>query len=153
MPLPLLDLSPYIHETRIHFFSAAVDKSTALDRLATLAAKDDKITDKEAFRCAIFEREEVSSTGIGKGVAVPHAKLDSNQGFSITIGICPGGIDYQASDEAPVHVLLMIAANDEERRAYLQLLATVANLLKQESIYQALCEANDSQSVLAALKS
>ena len=151
MAVPLLDLSSYIHESRIHFFQDPVEKQGALQALATLAGEDETVTDKEAFCQAIFEREEVSSTGIGCGVAVPHAKIDSNKGFSITVGICAPGIDYAASDGEPVHVLFMIAATDQQRKAYLQLLATVAHMLKKESVYKALCEATDAACVIDIL--
>ena len=151
MAVPLLDLTPFIHSTRIHFFKETVEKKSALKTLADLAGQDANVTDNEAFCRAIFEREEVSSTGIGCGVAVPHAKIETNNGFSITIGICPAGIDYGATDGESVHVLFMIAATDQQRKAYLQLLATVAHLLKQESVYQALCNAQDADSVIALL--
>ncbi len=151
MPLPLLDLKPYINAGRIIFFNDAIDKREALEQLAARAAEDEAVTDTEAFRQAIFEREEVSSTGIGKGVAVPHAKIETNKGFGITIGISKSGIEYDASDAQPVHVLFMIAATDQERKAYLQLLATVANLLKQPDIYEGLCNAASADDVLSAL--
>lgn len=151
MPLPLLELKPYVAASRIIFFEEPVLKHDVLEQLSSCAAEDETVTDTEAFRNAIFEREEVSSTGIGRGVAVPHAKIETNTGFSITIGIARHGIDYDASDEQPVYVLFMIAATDQERKAYLQLLATVAKLLKQESVYSALCDASDPQDVLAAL--
>ena len=151
MAVQLLDLVPYLDSTRIHFFTSPVEKPSALQTLATLAGEDRVVTDKDAFTKAIFEREEVSSTGIGCGVAVPHAKIDTNTGFSITVGICSEGLDYQATDGDPVHVLFMIAASDQQRKAYLQLLATVAHVLKQESVYQALCQATESAQVLDIL--
>lgn len=151
MPHAPLDLIPFLSSTRILFLGDSISKDQVLEQMASNAAEDHSVTDPEAFRLAIFEREEVSSTGIGKGVAVPHAKLASNNGFSITIGISTSGIDYHASDDQPVHVLFMIAANDTDRREYLRLLATVAATLKCEDTFRQLCNASNSKQILDIL--
>ncbi len=146
-----MDLSPFVHSSRVLFFDQAISKPEALEQLAQCTAQAPEITDTTAFRNAIFEREQVSSTGIGKGVAVPHAKIESNNGFTICIGIARHGIEYDAIDDLPVHVLIMIAATDKERKTYLQVLATVANQLKQQSVYEQLCTASSADAVFAAL--
>ena len=146
-----MDLSSFIHSTRIMFFDKTITKPQALEQLSACAAQAPEITDTVAFRNAIFQREQVSSTGIGKGVAVPHAKIETNNGFTITIGISKKGIQYDAIDALPVHVLFMIAATDQERKTYLQLLATVANQLKQQSVYEKLCKSDCPDAVFAAL--
>ena len=70
---------------------AGMSKRCPLRILAQTTAGEPSITKKDDFVRAIFEREEVSSTGIGGGIAVPHAKLTFNLDFVITIGICPDG--------------------------------------------------------------
>ena len=112
------------------------DRSPA--QLATATASDPSITEKDSFVQAIFEREEVSSTGVGGGIAVPHAKLPFNLDFVITVGICRGGIDFKAKDGAPVSILIMIAAPESERTTYLRVLATVAAMLKNKELVESL---------------
>lgn len=130
---------------------AGITKAQALRTLAVTTAGDPSITEKDAFIQAIFEREEVSSTGVGGGIAVPHAKLPYNLDFVITIGICAEGIDFAAKDGEPVSILIMIAAPESERTAYLRVLATVAAILKKSSVVTALRAAKDSESAIACL--
>ena len=152
MPQPLLDLSPFLSNQGILFLENGTDKQQALEQLAATAAQGENVTDPDAFRLAIFEREQVSSTGIGKGVALPHAKLPSNTGFSITIGISSSGIAYDASDDKDVYVIFMIAASDKDRKEYLRLLATVASTLKNENSFLQLQNTSSAQEVLDLLK-
>lgn len=128
-----------------------LDKPAVLQRLAECCARDASITQPRAFIRAIFEREEVSSTGVGGGVAVPHAKLSFNLDFVIAVGVSASGIDYAAKDGEPVHIVVMIAAPESERTTYLRVLATIAAQLKRAEVLQAIRQADNAQAVITAL--
>lgn len=145
---PLVDLSAYLASERIVFLDPGIDKAAALHRLAAVTARSCDVGDTERFEQAIFEREEVTSTGIGHGIAVPHAKLDCITGISITIGLAPEPIPFDAPDGEPVDILVMIAACDSDRQNYLRLLATVAALLKRPAFQRALHAAQQPDEVL-----
>ena len=147
----LIDLSTYLHPQRVIMLESGITKDQALRTLATATANEPSITEKDAFIQAIFEREEVSSTGVGGGIAVPHAKLPFNLDFVITIGICPDGIDFNAKDGEPVAILIMIAAPESERTAYLRVLATVAAMLKNREIVESLRLAQTGQEAIVCL--
>jgi mannitol/fructose-specific phosphotransferase system IIA component (Ntr-type) len=151
LPSHPVDLASLLAPERICFFPGPIDKAEAIERMAALTASAPAVTDPEAFTQAIFEREQVTSTGIGNGVAVPHAKLPSIKGFAIAIGIAAQGIDFGASDGKPVNELIMIGANDQERREYLQILATVAALMKRPDIRERLRTAPDAETVIHIL--
>ena len=135
---PQLDLTPYLAADRILFLDDGCSKADALQTLAERTGQHDNVRDADAFVRAIFEREEVSSTGIGGGIAVPHAKIPTNDGFTISIGISRSGLDFCAKDGEPVHVVVMIAASDREREAYLKVLASVASRLKRQELCTAM---------------
>ncbi|MFW5828846.1 MAG: PTS sugar transporter subunit IIA, partial [Planctomycetota bacterium] len=116
--------------------------------LAACIAEAPGIREPQAFHQAIMEREAIGSTGIGRGVAIPHCKLPSIEGFIIGIGIAATGIDYGSPDNKPVRLLVMIGATDQERRDYLRLLATVAGLLKDPAILDALIACRDPERVV-----
>ena len=103
-----VDLSPYMSEERILFLPPDCDKSTALTRLAQLLGIAPILVTLRAFLQAIFDREQVSLTGIGNGLAVPHAKLPCVDDFMIAVGICPEGIEFAATDGKPVQILLRL---------------------------------------------
>jgi len=151
LPRPhLVDLSDHLQPERIHFFDEGTGKGAALEHLANDLAEEPAIGDGEAFVAAIFERERVSSTGIGNGIAVPHAKLPTIEGFALAVGLSRHGIAFDAKDGEPVRIVVMIAASDQEREAYLRVLATVASILKREAVCDAILDAGDPQEVIAA---
>ncbi|MFW5829641.1 MAG: PTS sugar transporter subunit IIA [Planctomycetota bacterium] len=147
-PVTLVDLRPLLDPARICFFPDPVDKRSALTQLAHVTAAAPAIGDEAAFTRAIFEREEVSPTAIGGGVAVPHAKLPSITGFVVSIGIAQHGIDYGLGEADTVNELIMIGANDRERKEYLRILAAVAALMKRSSIRDGLRQARSADEVI-----
>ena len=152
LPKPqLVDLRQYTTLDRVRFLPAGTDKATALTLLAEDCSQAEAVHDPAAFSAAIFEREQVSSTGIGNGIAVPHAKLPSVDTFTIAIGICPDGLDFAARDDQDVSIIIMIAASDQDRDIYLRVLATVASQLKCEQRRARLAAATDASTALDAL--
>ncbi len=151
VPGALVDLQKYITTERIVFLPNGMNKDDALKVLVHKTAEYDTVTDPIAFESAIFEREEVSSTGIGNGIAVPHTKLPSINGFTLTIGISEEGIPFAANDGQDVHVFVMIAATNQERQHYLKILASVAATLKYEGVFTSLIQSNSAEDVVALL--
>ena len=149
----LLDLSAYLAPERICFLGRELGKQVVLEQLAALAGQCPAVSDPAAFKAAIFDRERVSSTGIGGGIAVPHAKIPSVRGFTMTVGVCRDGIEFQAKDQRPVRIIVMIAATDRERDTYLKVLATVATTLKRPGVVEAVLAAEDAPTVIGALTS
>lgn len=147
----LYDLTTCVSPERVCFLPAGINKNEALKQLAHCTAKHTAITDRDAFVTAIHERELVSSTGIGGGIAVPHAKLPSITDFVITVGICPSGMPFDAKDNKNVRLLVMIAASDQERENYLRVLATVAARLKNNQRCKQLVAASNASTVIRLL--
>jgi mannitol/fructose-specific phosphotransferase system IIA component (Ntr-type) len=108
------------------------DKAGALDELIKVMGTADEIVDKEAFRKAILAREKLLSTGIGLGLAVPHAKVNGVKGIVMAVGRSKAGIHYDSIDGNPVHLVVMIGAGEEQRDTYIRLLAELIALLKDE---------------------
>ncbi len=91
-----------------------------------------KIEDEEAFYQAIIEREKIVSTGIGMGVAIPHAKLPAYDQFFIALGILQRPVDWHALDGAPVRLVFMIGGPDDKQTEYLQILSSLTQAIKDE---------------------
>lgn len=136
-----IDLGSYVAAERVLVVDHALGKRDLLTRLVDLTTAHPWVTDRAAFSKAIFEREDVTSTGIGGGVAVPHARLASVVGFVITLAVIPGGVDFLAQDGKPIRVAVMIAATDQDRKSYLRVLATVAARLKDPTRVPAMLSA------------
>ncbi len=85
-------------------------KDEAIDKMVALHAGAGNLNDAETYKGAILARESQSSTAIGEGIAVPHAKSDSVKVPGLAAITVPGGVDYGAPDGMPSDILFMIAA-------------------------------------------
>ncbi len=140
MTLPQVNLADYLSVERI-FKLRPCDKEECLEALVSVLSKASQIEDPDALLKAILEREKFLSTGIGFGIAVPHAKIPSVSGFVMALGICADGIPYDSMDEKPVHICVMIAGPDGQQEQYLRILAKVTLLLRNEEVRQKLLSA------------
>jgi mannitol/fructose-specific phosphotransferase system IIA component (Ntr-type) len=148
---PLVDLAPFLSPERVVFLTGSPSKRDALLYLAEVTAAHFPPKDRAAYVKAIFEREDVTSTGIGNGVAIPHARLPTLSGCVVSVAIALGGIDFAARDQLPVRLVVMIAARDRDRAEHLRVLASVAARLQDEALRRRLLEAHDAQAVIEAL--
>lgn len=126
------DLNDILDESRIIDLKSE-DKEGALMELIEVICTSPLITDKKEFQGAIFEREKIISTGLGIGVAVPHVKIASVKDFVAALGRSFKGIDFQALDDKPVHIIVMIGASDKQAGEYLKVLARIIQILKDKN--------------------
>lgn len=99
-----------LKESAISLHTSASSKEDVINKLINLHEKSGNLSDVEVYRKAIYAREEQSSTAIGEGIAVPHAKSDSVKQPGLSAVTLDGGVDYQAFDGKPSDILFMIAA-------------------------------------------
>ena len=111
------------------------------------------VKDEDKFIEAINERERVESTGIGRGIAIPHARTDAAEGLAVAFGRSSEGIDFDSLDNKPVHLFFMIACGENITKGHLQVLARIARLCKNEKMKDALMKARDSKEVMGFVKS
>ena len=122
-------------------------KAEALEELIAVICKASEITSGEEFREAIFNREKIVSTGIGLGIAVPHAKIASVTDFVAAVGISREGIEFDAIDDKPVHLMVMIGASEKQKDQYVKVLAGVVVLLKNEQVRKAILATRSPEEV------
>jgi PTS system nitrogen regulatory IIA component len=130
----------------------ATTKEEALRRLAAVVATCPDVTDGAKLLAAIHEREKIMSTGIGLGIAIPHAKIPSVKDFVVGFAKIDQGIDFNSLDAKPVHFVVMIAGPDNQQERYLQLLARITLKLKDAGVRRRLAEARTVDDILAALR-
>jgi nitrogen PTS system EIIA component len=130
----------------------ATTKEEALRRLAAVVATSPDVTDGAKLLAAIHEREKIMSTGIGLGIAIPHAKIPSVKDFVVGFAKIDQGIDFNSLDGKPVHFVVMIAGPDHQQERYLQLLARITLKLKDSGVRRRLAEARTVDDILTALR-
>ncbi len=108
-------------------------KDEALRTLLELVTRSQAVKDPAALRNAMFSREVIMSTGVGYGVALPHAKIPAVDSFVLALGISHDGIPYNGIlDDDPVRLIVMIAGPDRSQDGYLKLLSTLMKFIKSE---------------------
>lgn len=108
---------------------------------------------KQNFFEAVISREKIVSTGIGNGVAIPHAKLDDLNDFILAIGIHKQeGIDWNSLDDMPVKVIFLIGGPSLDQKKYLKILSHLTMLLKEERFRKALFFYKDPEEILKIFK-
>jgi len=106
-------------------------KVAVLREMCEVACRDGDSPTHEQALSAMLEREALGSTGIGDGVAIPHAKIPDLDELRIVLGLSRKGVEFDASDGAPVHLLFLIAAPVASKsRDHLQVLARLARMVR-----------------------
>ncbi len=112
----------------------ATTKDEALREMVSAAAESDAVSDEEALLEAVRAREKILSTGIGLGIAIPHARIDAVDQFVVAVGRHARGIDFESIDQRPVHIVVLIAGPSDSQKPYLELLAQLSKRLKLEDV-------------------
>lgn len=126
-------------------------KHEALDALIAAVGTNPVVTDVEAFRAAVYEREAIMSTGIGDGIAIPHVRIPEITEATLGVGIAPHGLPFDTLDNKPVHVLVLFATPAGSDKEYLSLLAQVMLSLRDKSLFDGLVACKTSGEVYTLL--
>jgi fructose PTS system EIIBC or EIIC component len=126
----------------------AKTKKEVIDELAAKLQEAGVLTDAQAFKEAIFAREAQSTTGVGDGIAIPHAKTAAVKRPAVAFGRSEAGIDYDALDGKPSHLFFMIAAPEGANNTHLEALARLSSMLMDASFRAQIESASDEEEVL-----
>jgi len=141
-------LSDYLVPERVLFLSQKKRKdvlSSMIDRADELGL----VGNRRAFAAAIAERESIISTGIGLGVAVPHAKLPIVRDFFVIVAVLDSEVDWDAIDRKGVRLVFLIGGPDNRQTAYLQILAKIVLVTKNDELRKVLLDAKTPEEAVA----
>ena len=141
-----IDLSGMIAEERI-IDLWGTSKLTVIEELVEVMSNAPAMTNREAFRRAVLDREAVMSTGVGLGVAIPHARIPEVKDFVIAVGRSEHPITFDSFDGGPVFIVIMIAANTSQQADYLRVVAKLVRVLKNSTHRRKLLEAENAAAV------
>ncbi len=147
----IIKISNMISETRIINIKSN-DKKGALKELLEVISKDELITDPKTFSKEIFKREKLMSTGIGYGIAIPHARHKTVKDFVIAVGRKREGLEYESIDDKPVKLIFMIGASDAQDKDYIKVLSRLVLRLKNQEFVDKILSAESSFDVYELIK-
>lgn len=128
------------------------DVSGLLRLLARRIAEHGDVDDSAALYEKLWEREQLGTTAIGAGVAIPHCKMKGLQGVLLAVSLLEQGIDFGAMDDQPVQVVFCIVSPEDAPAAHLQCLAAISRWVKVESHVSSLLAANGPEAVYSLLQ-
>lgn len=147
-----MKLSEFLSEKQIITDLGPCNKLDALERLVATAQRVITELEKKKVIQVLMEREELGSTGIGGGVAIPHGRLAQLKRLKIFVGISREGVDFDAIDNSPVNIIFLLLAPDDSATIYLKVLARVSKLLKREGTLERFLAVDTSEEILAIIE-
>jgi len=103
--------------------------------------------DPDQALAIVMEREKLGSTGIGHGIAIPHGRLPDLDAPVTALARHAEGVDFDAIDGQPVHIVVLLLAPENEDRSHLEILASLARTLQQKAVRQAIMQADSPETV------
>ncbi len=128
------------------------DKFDAIEELAEVFRDSSLCMDMNQLIDALQERERIMSTGIGAGIAIPHAKINSVKEMAFAIGISEAGIDFDSMDGFPVHLIILVVAGEKQHKEYLRLLSQVMAILKHDNVKENIISSDSPEEIIEILK-
>lgn len=122
-------------------------KTEALEDLVEAMAESNFEVDKEEILNILLEREELGSTGIGDGIAIPHGKSSNLSQITSGFGLSKGGIDFDSLDGKPAHLFFLLVAPEDSAGVHLKMLARISRMLKNTDFRNRLLRANSRQEI------
>jgi nitrogen PTS system EIIA component len=123
------------------------DRTAVLRDLAGRIAALGLVRDADVLYQKLWEREQLGSTGIGAGVAIPHCKMKGLERALLAIGLARQGIDFGAVDDEPVRVLFLLVSPYESPAEHLQALAAISRWVKADHHVEKVLKASDRQAI------
>ena len=144
---PVIQVKNILSQDRIVFINRT-SKRDALIELSNVLATAPQIKRAEELTSEILKREELMSTAVGRGIAIPHVRLSSVTDLVMAVGVCKNPIaDFQTLDDTPVNLLFMIAAAYNQHAYYLQTISYFSAKLKNQALRDSIASASTAKEV------
>ena len=135
-----MKISQLLNKNSIVADLAASDKKGVVDELAASISVATTASTKD-IATVLMEREQLGSTGIGGGVAIPHGKLDTVKSIQVGLGLSKKGVNYDSLDNKPVHIFFLLLTPSNSAGEHLKVLARISQLLKMDQFKRKLLSA------------
>lgn len=129
----------------------AASKDEVLEKVVDLMCEKGNITDKAEYLQAVRAREEEGTTGVGDGIAIPHGRCMAVNAPGLAAMVLPEGVDYEALDDEPVHLIFLIAAPANGGDAHIEMLSKLSTMLMDEEFTANLRNAKSKEEFISII--
>jgi PTS system nitrogen regulatory IIA component len=145
-------ITDFLHREGIISDLKSATKDDVLVELVEPIALAHPHMDKDALVRSLIEREDLGSTGIGGGVAIPHGKMDGLRSIAASFGKSPRGIDFHSMDNKPAHLFFLLVAPKNSASDHLKALARVSRVVKDPILKKSLLNAQTADEIYRLLE-
>ncbi len=147
-----MKITEFLDKKGIKIGLASTEKEDSLKELVDILADVKDIGDKKAIVKALVERENLGSTGIGQGIAIPHGKTDRVKELVAVLGISQKGVNFEALDGEPVYIFFLLVAPKETAGPHLKALAQISRILRDSYFCELLKRCKTADEVYDLIK-
>lgn len=122
-------------------------KEEVIEELVNLLADDESVKDLDEIKKSVLEREEIMSTGVGKGFAIPHSKTSYVKGIVACFGKSSKSIEFNALDGEPVNLVFVLVGQDNMVGPHIKLLSRISRMMNKDEFREALLKATTSEEI------
>ncbi|MGM0598232.1 MAG: PTS sugar transporter subunit IIA [Candidatus Rifleibacteriota bacterium] len=147
-----MQLVDVLKENQIFLNFEAENKEQAIEKFIAALEETGSIKEPDALKDAIFEREKLGTTGVGGGIAMPHARSSAIKDLTVAFFRSDKGIDFKSIDDQPVNIIFVLLAPVSSGGPYLKLLAKISRLLRSDEFRSSLLEAKDAEKIMENIR-
>jgi len=148
-----MKISDFLRKDRVVLdFQPSPTKEETIRKLSEMVKDAPEIADYDQYLADVYERENLGTTGIGFGLALPHARTDAVKQILILIVRVDEGVDFKSLDGEPVKLIFLMGTPKTEVQNYLKVLSNLTRLLKKELFRTALLEAQSAEEIIEVFK-
>ncbi len=130
----------------------STDKQGVIGELVDLLSEQGLVKDPAALKEAVWTREQTRTTGIGHGLAIPHGKCAGLSGLAVAMGKPAEPMDFEAIDQQPVRLIVLLASPPDRTSDHIQALARISRLISLEAFRDQVYEAQSAEEIYELLK-
>ena len=145
-------ITDFLKKECIKVYLEGTNQEEIIKELIELIFKNDPEINKDEALEGLFKRENIESTAIGEGVAIPHAKIEKGKDISVAFGLLEKGAEFNSLDGKPVKLVFLILYPKDKINLQLRFLARVARLLRQSGLHDSLFNCKSPKDVIDTFK-
>jgi len=146
-----MKLTDILTDSRIDLDLTGDSKNEIIERLVDLVVRDLGGAGKDPILEAVLAREDLMSTGVGNGVAIPHGKTESVDSLIAAFGRCPAPVEFEALDGQPVSLVFLLVGPEDAAGPHIKALSRISRLLSYEEFRTRLTNAGTSAEILETI--
>jgi mannitol/fructose-specific phosphotransferase system IIA component (Ntr-type) len=148
----IMNLANFIDKNVVKVPVESLTRDEVIAELVELLVRSGKIDDRQSVLDALYERESRGSTGIGGGVAIPHARCEGIDQTILAVGVAPDGIEFEAVDDEPVKIVFLLLGSPSKPGQTIEALADIGILVQIPQVYDALVNASSPEDVVDVIQ-